>query len=637
LSGFTVPFTIQLIGVNDQTEYLIATVTNLQPNSSEYFYTLTLSNISISTNAPELGDALCVIATQDGRDAGCQFEYQYSPGAISPTGYFTSFNNGFSGGPFQLSFTGSNGNNWTNYLTGHTGNFALVVTSKEDPNIYLAFQTTYVNEIISAGYLLLMPNGATQSASLTNPAINDTLCIDITPLNDSRPTTSCATSSPGINFSATTIGSTISTSAPYGLGLNVGDTLHIYDQNLPNVLVQISVTSYVEDNTVIPYSASVTGTTTVVVNQGSTNVLETDLCFVPFPNTDNFIFRRTLFVDMNGDDTIGASVTPVGGILNPPFATIQGAIDYIDNNLSSFQATDVTIHVFAGTYNVSTGAAGDTGPGPIELGYATVPNQNTRVHLYLEDGVYIQDTTSVVGGTANDPKHLFLMRGSYPSITGYGVIRTGGVVGSNFCDVIRLEEPIRATIQLRRINHNFRENIGKTFRHIRTTSNRTTEVYFEGEVLISNVNGALLHNKDSYPLSTNPMTFEFGHNTIINILGNDSTAGTNMVVQYSGTNETIVRGDWYHQPASDYSGRIFWYFDDDVRYIFDGADIYLNVGDDVYNNFMVSTGITGCIMEVRESSFSNGYIDNTYPIYNQSFGIFQQGVNIRPNKLDNTY
>lgn len=133
------------------------------------------------------------------------------------------------------------------------------------------------------------------------------------------------------------------------------------------------------------------------------------------------------------------------------------------------------------------------------------------------------------------------------------------------------------------------------------------------------------------------MTFEFGHNTIINILGNDSTAGTNMVVQYSGTNETIVRGDWYHQPLSNYSGRIFWYFDNNVRYIFDGADIYLNVGDNVYNNFMVSTGITGCTMEVRESSFSNGYIDNTYPIYNQSFGIFQQGVNIRPNKLDNTY
>jgi hypothetical protein len=323
--------------------------------------------------------------------------------------------------------------------------------------------------------------------------------------------------------------------------------------------------------------------------------------------------------------------------LNPPFATIQGAIDYIDNNLSSFPATDVTIHVFAGTYFVSTGAAGDTGPGPIELGYASGVSALTRVHLYLEDGVYIQDTTSVVGGTANDPKHLFLMRGSYPSITGYGVIRTGGVVGSNFCDVIRLEEPIRATIQLRRINHNFRENIGKTFRHIRTTSNRTTEVYFEGEVLIDNVNGALLHNKDSYPLSTNPMTFEFGHNTIINILGNDSTAGTNMVVQYSGTNETIVRGDWYHQPTSYYSGMIFWYFDNNVRYIFDGADIYLSVSNNMYDSFMVSVAITGCTMEVRESSFSNGYIDNTFPIYNQSFGIFQQGVNIRPNKLDNTY
>ena len=625
LTGFTLPFTLQIIGIDNPESYLIYNVQNVQDQGTNVILTVEILSYG---DVGIIGDSYCFNLSQNGLNAECQMVYEWSGGF---NGYLTSNNGTLNADYFYLSYTGSNGNIWTNYLTGHTGNFALVATAYDDPTLYLAFQSSVV--ITTTGFLILQVNQQTLSYSSTNFSVGQELCVQITPIGDVLQPAECLTTSQGIDFGTVEVGDTLILDAPYGISLTVGSLVHIYVQNSPNAFVQLQVTSYIEDDSGVPFSGSVTGTTTVV-STGTTTGVEYDLCFIPFPTTDAFIFRRTLFVDMNGNDSIGASISPVGGILNPPFKTIQAAIDYINTNISSYVAVDVTIHVFAGTYYVSTGAAGDTGPGPIELGFTSVLGSFTRVHLYLEDGVYIVDTTTVVGGTAANPVYLFKLQGPAPSISGYGVIKSGGVVGVNFCDIFRIEQPSSALIQVKRINHEFRQNIGKTFRHVRT-QDKLTEVFFEGEVYINNVNGALLHNLNSHP-SGNLMSFEFGHNSKITILNNDSDSGTNHPVVYTGTSTVFVRGDWYHKPNTNYNGKIFWYFNNQAVYIFDGADIYLSVT--AVNNYFIGTNsISNCVMEVRESTYSNGYVDNTFPITNYSGGFLFQGASIKPNVLPGIY
>jgi hypothetical protein len=575
----------------------------------------------------------------------CQLQYIWSTGSTQDTipeqnlrtsTQNFSINTASEWNFIGLSYTGYPGNDYKSYLSGITSAY-FFVTKSSDPNYYMAFQGNLLAQSDDITVFKIVNNTFSSSDPVGSgtPDNGDILCVDIDPIsyNSSSGGTVCSNiSAITINFTSVTVGDTITFTLPPDLDIQTGNEIRIIYTPNPNIQIVGVVTSYDPDSG--PPNTSVL--VELVLNAGYTagNVNENVTCYEIITISSDFIFRRTLFVDMNGDDTIGASVSPVGGILNPPFKTIQGAIDYITTNISSFIGVDVTIHVFAGTYYVSTGAAGDTGPGPIELGYDSGASANTRVHLYLEDGVYIVDNTSVTGGTSSNPVYLFKMQGSAPSITGYGVIKTGGVLGVNYCDVININQPINALIQVKRINHNFRGNIGKTFRHVRS-QDKSTEVFFEGEVLIDNVNGALLHNQNSHPNGT-LMSFEFGHNSKITIINNDSDAETNFPVVYSGTSTLFIRGDWYHKPSISYAGKIFWYFDNKSVYIFDGADIFLQVT--APNNYFITTSnVNNCVMEVRETSFSNGYVDNTYPITNYSGGFLFQGASIKPNQLLSIY
>lgn len=574
----------------------------------------------------------------------CQLQYIWSTNTISapvPTQTLMLANGDFnntspSANFLGLSYTGFPGNDYKNYLSGITSAH-FFITQLTDPEYYVAFQGNLlvqnnnqtVFKIINSTFSSSDPNG------LGTPNDGEILCVSIIPSASQNITgdTVCSNiSAITIDFTSVTVGDVINFTLPPNLGLQTGDEIRIIYIPDPNVQVIGVIDAY--DPTGSGPNTSVT--IELIFNDGYTagQVDENDTCYEVETYNSEFIFKRTLFVDMNGDDDVASNVSPIGGTLNPPFQTIQGAIDYITTNLASFIGRDVTIHVFAGTYYVSHGSAGDTGPGPIELGYATWPGSTIRVHLYLEDGVYIEDNSSITGGTVSNPVYLFKLQGPAPSISGYGVIKSGGVVGVNFCDIFRIEQPSSALIQVKRINHEFRQNIGKTFRHVRT-EDKLTEVFFEGEVYINNVNGALLHNQNSHPSGT-LMSFEFGHNSKITILNNDSDSGTNHPVVYTGTSTVFVRGDWYHKPNTNYNGKIFWYFNNQAVYIFDGADIYLSVTT-VNNYFIGTNSISNCVMEVRESTYSNGYVDNTFPITNYSGGFLFQGASIKPNVLPGIY
>lgn len=573
----------------------------------------------------------------------CQLQYIWSTNTISapvPTQTLMLANGDFnntspSANFLGLSYTGFPGNDYKNYLSGITSAY-FFITQHTDPEYYVAFQGNLlvqnnnqtVFKIVNSTFSSSDPNG------LGTPTDGEILCVSIIPSASQNITgdTGCSNiSAITIDFTSVTVGDVINFTLPPNLGLQTGDEIRIIYIPDPNVQVIGVIDAY--DPTGSGPNTSVT--IELIFNDGYTagQVDETDTCYEVETNNSEFIFKRTLFVDMNGDDDVASNVSPIGGTLNPPFQTIQGAIDYITTNLTSFVGRDVTIHVFAGTYYVSHGSMGDTGPGPIELGYTTWPGSTIRVHLYLEDGVYIEDNSSSSGGTESSPVHLFKLEGPAPSISGYGVIKCAGSGYQNWCDVFKLVHPTSANIQLKRINHTFRYNHGRTFKHIKTQS-KSTEVYFEGEIYIDNPAGGVLYNQDLVQSATY-MSFQFGHNTKVTIKGTDSNEF--IPVYYSGNSTLIIRGDWYHQPSAMETGRIFLFVDNQSVYIFDGADIYLQVTAFPTLKFFIDSITSGSMIEVRETTYSNGYVDNNPPITNNTGGFLFQGANIKPNILQEIY
>ena len=221
------------------------------------------------------------------------------------------------------------------------------------------------------------------------------------------------------------------------------------------------------------------------------------------------------------------------------------------------------------------------------------------------------------------------MAGARPSISGYGIISaTAGPAGSlHYVNVILLSHTELARIQVKRIDAAFRENAGYIF-YIPVGTDKTTSTTFDGEVKISDFNHGVLRISGG----TTTKLFEFNHESNITIIKNQNNTGFQPVV-LSGQSVGIIRGDWYFQPNDVGDPRsLFVYQSTGSTYVFDGVDVYVTSGS--VNNYIINTnGLTNCRMEVRETSMTNGYIDPTDSIINYSFGVFEQGVPITPNKL----
>lgn len=559
----------------------------------------------------------------------CQLQYKWSTLGLSSlvpqqtlllsTGSFsasTVFSN-FVG----LSYTGYPGNDYTNYLSGITSAYFLI-TQLTDPDYYVAFQGNLLTQNSTQTVFKIVNNTFSSSSPIGSgtPANDEILCVSINPINVNNTTgsTGCNNiSAITIDFTAVTVGSTINFTLPPDLGIQSGDEIKIIYQPDPNVQVLGTISSYSPTGP----SPNTSVLVELVLNDGYDvgPVDQTSTCYEIVINNTEFIFQKTLFVDPNGDDIVATDVVPYGGTLNPPFQTIQSAVQYIEDHYTS---GDINIHVFAGLYNTSAS-------NPIKIGFTGGTASLVNVNLYLEDGVIIRDVSTTASTDPNDPDYLFIMAGARPSISGYGIISaTAGPAGSlHYVNVILLSHTELARIQVKRIDAAFRENAGYIF-YIPVGTDKTTSTTFDGEVKISDLNHGLLRISGG----TTTKLFEFNHESNITIIKNQNNTGFQPVV-LSGQSVGIIRGDWYFQPNDVGDSRsLFVYQSTGSTYVFDGVDVYVTSGS--VNNYIINTnGLTNCRMEVRETSMTNGYIDPTDSIINYSFGVFEQGVPITPNKL----
>jgi hypothetical protein len=559
----------------------------------------------------------------------CQLQYKWSTLGLSSlvpqqtlllaTGSFsasTVFSN-FVG----LSYTGYPGNDYTNYLSGITSAYFLI-TQLTDPDYYVAFQGNLLTQNSTQTVFKIVNNTFSSSSPIGSgtPANDEILCVSINPINVNNTTgsTGCNNiSAITIDFTAVTVGSTINFTLPPNLGIQSGDEIKIIYQPDPNVQVLGTISSYSPTGP----SPNTSVLVELVLNDGYDvgPVDQTSTCYEIVINNSEFIFQKTLFVDPNGDDTVATDVVPYGGTLNPPFQTIQSAVQYIEDHYTS---GDVTIHVFAGLYSVSA-------VDPIRVGFTGGTASLVNVNLYLEDGVIIKDNGTLASTNPSNPDYLFIMAGQRPTISGYGTISaTGGPTGSlHYVNIILLNHGEIARIQVERIDASFRENIGYVF-YYPLGSDKLTSTVFEGEVKINDVNHGLLRMSGG----NETKLFEFKHDSNITILKNQNNNGYQPVV-LSGQSVAIIRGDWYYNPQGASDDRsIFHFGSTGSTFIFDGADIYITSGSN--DNYIFETnGLTNCRIEVRERTTTNGYIDPNDSIINYSFGVLEQGVPITPNKL----
>ena len=559
----------------------------------------------------------------------CQLQYKWSTLGLSSlvpqqtlllaTGSFsasTVFSN-FVG----LSYTGYPGNDYTNYLSGITSAYFLI-TQLTDPDYYVAFQGNLLTQNSTQTVFKIVNNTFSSSSPIGSgtPANDEILCVSINPINVNNTTgsTGCNNiSAITIDFTAVTVGSTINFTLPPDLSIQSGDEIKIIYQPDPNVQVLGTISSYSPTGP----SPNTSVLVELVLNDGYDvgPVDQTSTCYEIVINNSEFIFQKTLFVDPNGDDTVATDVVPYGGTLNPPFQTIQSAVQYIEDHYTS---GDVTIHVFAGLYSVSA-------VDPIRVGFTGGTASLVNVNLYLEDGVIIKDNGTLASTNPSNPDYLFIMAGQRPTISGYGTISaTGGPTGSlHYVNIILLNHGEIARIQVERIDASFRENIGYVF-YYPLGSDKLTSTVFEGEVKINDVNHGLLRMSGG----NETKLFEFKHDSNITILKNQNNNGYQPVV-LSGQSVAIIRGDWYYNPQGASDDRsIFHFGSTGSTFIFDGADIYITSGNN--DNYIFETnGLTNCRIEVRERTTTNGYIDPNDSIINYSFGVLEQGVPITPNKL----
>jgi len=559
----------------------------------------------------------------------CQLQYKWSTLGLSSsvpqqtlllsTGSFsasTVFSN-FVG----LSYTGYPGNDYTNFLSGITSAYFLI-TQLTDPDYYVAFQGNLLTQNSTQTIFKIVDNTFSSSSPIGSgtPANDEILCVSINPINVNNTTgsTGCNNiSAITIDFTAVTVGSTINFTLPPNLGIQSGDEIKIIYQPDPNVQVLGTISSYSPTGP----SPNTSVLVELVLNDGYDvgPVDQTSTCYEIVINNSEFIFQKTLFVDPNGDDTVATDVVPYGGTLNPPFQTIQSAVQYIEDHYTS---GDVTIHVFAGLYSVSA-------VDPIRVGFTGGTASLVNVNLYLEDGVIIKDNGTLASTNPSNPDYLFIMAGQRPTISGYGTISaTGGPTGSlHYVNIILLNHGEIARIQVERIDASFRENIGYVF-YYPLGSDKLTSTVFEGEVKINDVNHGLLRMSGG----NETKLFEFKHDSNITILKNQNNNGYQPVV-LSGQSVAIIRGDWYYNPQGASDDRsIFHFGSTGSTFIFDGADIYITSGSN--DNYIFETnGLTNCRIEVRERTTTNGYIDPNDSIINYSFGVLEQGVPITPNKL----
>ena len=559
----------------------------------------------------------------------CQLQYKWSTLGLSSsvpqqtlllsTGFFsasTVFSN-FVG----LSYTGYPGNDYTNFLSGITSAYFLI-TQLTDPDYYVAFQGNLLTQNSTQTIFKIVDNTFSSSSPIGSgtPANDEILCVSINPINVNNTTgsTGCNNiSAITIDFTAVTVGSTINFTLPPNLGIQSGDEIKIIYQPDPNVQVLGTISSYSPTGP----SPNTSVLVELVLNDGYDVGLvdQTSTCYEIVINNSEFIFQKTLFVDPNGDDTVATDVVPYGGTLNPPFQTIQSAVQYIEDHYTS---GDVTIHVFAGLYSVSA-------VDPIRVGFTGGTASLVNVNLYLEDGVIIKDNGTLASTNPSNPDYLFIMAGQRPTISGYGTISaTGGPTGSlHYVNIILLNHGEIARIQVERIDASFRENIGYVF-YYPLGSDKLTSTVFEGEVKINDVNHGLLRMSGG----NETKLFEFKHDSNITILKNQNNNGYQPVV-LSGQSVAIIRGDWYYNPQGASDDRsIFHFGSTGSTFIFDGADIYITSGSN--DNYIFETnGLTNCRIEVRERTTTNGYIDPNDSIINYSFGVLEQGVPITPNKL----
>ncbi len=559
----------------------------------------------------------------------CQLQYKWSTLGLSSlvpqqtlllaTGSFsasTVFSN-FVG----LSYTGYPGNDYTNYLSGITSAYFLI-TQLTDPDYYVVFQGNLLTQNSTQTVFKIVDSTFSSSSPIGSgtPANDEILCVSINPINVNNTTgsTGCNNiSAITIDFTAVTVGSTINLTLPPDLSIQSGDEIKIIYQPDPNVQVLGTISSYSPTGP----SPNTSVLVELVLNDGYDvgPVDQTSTCYEIVINNSEFIFQKTLFVDPNGDDTVATDVVPYGGTLNPPFQTIQSAVQYIEDHYTS---GDVTIHVFAGLYSVSA-------VDPIRVGFTGGTASLVNVNLYLEDGVIIKDNGTLASTNPSNPDYLFIMAGQRPTISGYGTISaTGGPTGSlHYVNIILLNHGEIARIQVERIDASFRENIGYVF-YYPLGSDKLTSTVFEGEVKINDVNHGLLRMSGG----NETKLFEFKHDSNITILKNQNNNGYQPVV-LSGQSVAIIRGDWYYNPQGASDDRsIFHFGSTGSTFIFDGADIYITSGSN--DNYIFETnGLTNCRIEVRERTTTNGYIDPNDSIINYSFGVLEQGVPITPNKL----
>lgn len=519
-----------------------------------------------------------------------------------------------------LSLTSYTGNDLTNYFNSFTS-ASFIVTQQSNPQNFMAFNANLVAVTSDAFILQILTDTFSSSSPPLSgtPNNGDLLCVNISPIGAVSDFGNCENiDSVSINFGTISVGDTQTFTGAEGLTVSTGQTVQLSYIPSPDVFVLGEITNYNEITGVFTLEI------TYVSNSGYSagTVDEQDVCYYYFIDNTQFIFKRTLFVDPNGNDGVAGAVAPVGGTLHPPFQTIQAAITYAQDN---YVIGEITIHVFAGEYYVS-----DTNP--LVLGH-----NNLNMNLYLEDGVLIKCQANSPSTNPSLPSYYIKITGNKEtSISGHGKINAAGSAGaSDFLNVFEIDSVNKANIILKRINASLRDNIGHVFFYASGTS--TSNVFFEGEIKASSVNLGILNIRGIE--DGNFKTFEFGHQSVINISEIDSAGNNTIPVRMSYQSRVIVRGSWYISTSSAPDAKtLFYYYDDSARVILDGADMYMD--------FSVSTGIDSkvlmknmtnpqvkCYFENRERSLTNGVQLSSENISTITYGELQQNVPIFPTIL----
>lgn len=577
-------------------------------------------------------DKVVIWDTSEGRfqlrdDGGCQLVYQWnttSPVTQAPSqGQLSITTSSFSANTSSFNYIGFSltsytGNDLTNYLTGITS-ASFVITLQNDPSYFMAFNANILatsNGVIVYNIIENTFSSSSPPASGT-PENGELLCVSIIPISVSTSTgsTSCENiESIGINFSGAAINDNITFTIASGLTINTGISVQLTYTPDPSIFVIGETTDYNAS------TGSITINLTYISSDGYCcgAADENDVCYYLTIENDLFIFQRTLFVDPNGDDGIASSIFPYGGTLHPPFKTIQAAITYANDNYTYGQ---VTIHVFAGVYDV-------TEQDPITLGSAFI-----NMNLYLEDGALLNCNAINPSTLSGSPSYYLYITGTKEvSISGHGKISTGGSVSdTTFINIFQLDGVSRVNIILKKIYASLRSSRGTVFYYV-TGSDNTSNIFFEGELIIDSVNLGLLEMKSTQGGKTR--TFEFGHESIINILQVDTDAfyrSNPVTLNYESI--VIVRGSWYIKPDTNHNRTLFYYDDESALCIIDGADMYLDVHSVYPDSLMVNRTNKKCYFELRSRSTTNAYIDTTQNIINKTYGQLEQYVPITPTIL----